>query len=85
MADDVKADNVVTECDDIIGRKYGTPHVYSTGAPIGFLTAGDQDTELTPRQKVWEQIQAYLFTDSQCVATYRGAAFEIAGKGVCKA
>ncbi|KAF3857480.1 hypothetical protein F7725_009339 [Dissostichus mawsoni] len=38
-------------------------------------------TELTPRQKVWEQIQAYLFTDGQCVATYRGAAFGIAGKG----
>ncbi|KAL3066574.1 hypothetical protein OYC64_016511 [Pagothenia borchgrevinki] len=45
----------------------------------------DPDTELTPRQKVWEQIQAYLCTDGHCVATYRGAAFEIAGKGVCKA
>lgn len=34
--------------------------------------------------KVWEQIQSELRTDSQCVATYKGAAFEVVGKGVCK-
>ncbi|XP_026160291.1 aminoacyl tRNA synthase complex-interacting multifunctional protein 1-like [Mastacembelus armatus] len=46
---------------------------------------GEPDKELNPKKKVWEQIQPDLHTDSQCVATYRGAAFEVAGKGVCKA
>ncbi|XP_008314886.1 aminoacyl tRNA synthase complex-interacting multifunctional protein 1a [Cynoglossus semilaevis] len=46
---------------------------------------GEPDKELNPKKKVWEQIQPDLLTDSQCVATYKGAAFEVAGKGVCKA
>ncbi|XP_070768784.1 aminoacyl tRNA synthase complex-interacting multifunctional protein 1-like [Enoplosus armatus] len=46
---------------------------------------GEPDKELNPKQKVWEQIQPDLCTDSQCVATYKGAAFEVVGKGVCKA
>ncbi|XP_026214729.1 aminoacyl tRNA synthase complex-interacting multifunctional protein 1-like [Anabas testudineus] len=46
---------------------------------------GEPDKELNPKKKVWEQIQPDLRTDGQCVATYRGAAFEVAGKGVCKA
>lgn len=50
-----------------------------------FLTAGDPDKELNPKKKVWEQIQPDLRTDEHCVATYKGAAFEVAGKGVCKA
>ncbi|KAK5865647.1 hypothetical protein PBY51_019899 [Eleginops maclovinus] len=58
-------------------------------APGAKVTAqgfpGEPDTELTPRQKVWKQIQPDLRTDSQCVATYRGSAFEITGMGVCKA
>ncbi|GLD52133.1 aminoacyl tRNA synthase complex-interacting multifunctional protein 1-like protein [Lates japonicus] len=45
---------------------------------------GEPDKELNPRKKVWEQIQPDLRTDSQCVATYKGAAFEVVGKGVCK-
>ncbi|KAM3864964.1 aminoacyl tRNA synthase complex-interacting multifunctional protein 1a [Diretmus argenteus] len=46
---------------------------------------GEPDKELNPKKKVWEQVQPDLRTDSQCVATYKGAAFEITGKGVCKA
>ncbi|XP_070683688.1 aminoacyl tRNA synthase complex-interacting multifunctional protein 1-like isoform X2 [Pempheris klunzingeri] len=46
---------------------------------------GEPDKELNPKKKVWEQIQPDLRTDSQCVATYKGTAFEIVGKGVCKA
>lgn len=46
---------------------------------------GEPDKELNPKKKVWEQIQPDLRTDGQCVATYKGSAFEITGKGVCKA
>uniref|UniRef100_A0A8C1EQH1 Aminoacyl tRNA synthetase complex interacting multifunctional protein 1a n=1 Tax=Cyprinus carpio carpio TaxID=630221 RepID=A0A8C1EQH1_CYPCA len=46
---------------------------------------GESDKELNPKKKVWEQVQPDLRTDEQCVATYKGAAFEVAGKGVCKA
>lgn len=50
-----------------------------------FLIAGEPDKELNPKKKVWEQVQPDLRTDGQCIATYKGAAFEVAGKGVCKA
>ncbi|XP_075854435.1 aminoacyl tRNA synthase complex-interacting multifunctional protein 1 isoform X1 [Microcebus murinus] len=46
---------------------------------------GEPDKELNPKKKIWEQIQPDLRTDNQCVATYRGAAFEVKGKGVCRA
>ncbi|XP_030643812.1 aminoacyl tRNA synthase complex-interacting multifunctional protein 1a [Chanos chanos] len=46
---------------------------------------GEPDKELNPKKKVWEQVQPDLRTDAQCVATYKGAAFEVEGKGVCKA
>ncbi|KAF7660429.1 hypothetical protein LDENG_00282070 [Lucifuga dentata] len=46
---------------------------------------GEPDKELNPKKKVWEQVQPELCTDGQCVATYKGAAFEVVGKGVCKA
>lgn len=52
--------------------------------PAAFRT-GEPDKELNPKKKVWEQVQPDLRTDEQCVATYKGAAFEVAGKGVCKA
>ncbi|XP_041641207.1 aminoacyl tRNA synthase complex-interacting multifunctional protein 1-like isoform X2 [Cheilinus undulatus] len=45
---------------------------------------GEADEELKPKQKVWEQVQADLRTDDQCVATYKGAAFEVSNKGVCR-
>ncbi|XP_066576775.1 aminoacyl tRNA synthase complex-interacting multifunctional protein 1a isoform X1 [Amia ocellicauda] len=46
---------------------------------------GEPDKELNPKKKVWEQVQPDLRTDTQCVATYKGAPFEVRGKGVCKA
>lgn len=46
---------------------------------------GEPDKELNPKKKVWEQVQPDLLTDDQCVATYKGVAFEVTGKGVCKA
>ncbi|MFT7815181.1 aminoacyl tRNA synthase complex-interacting multifunctional protein 1-like [Arapaima gigas] len=48
-------------------------------------STGEPDQELNPREKVWEQVQGQLRTDSKCVATYRGAALEVRGKGCCKA
>ncbi|XP_029114636.1 aminoacyl tRNA synthase complex-interacting multifunctional protein 1a isoform X2 [Scleropages formosus] len=46
---------------------------------------GEPDKELNPKKKVWEQVQPDLRTNDQRVATYKGVAFEVAGKGVCKA
>ncbi|CAG5928603.1 unnamed protein product [Menidia menidia] len=46
---------------------------------------GEPDKELNPKKKLWEQVQPDLRTDARCVATYKGAAFEVVGKGVCKA
>ncbi|XP_054635528.1 aminoacyl tRNA synthase complex-interacting multifunctional protein 1-like isoform X2 [Dunckerocampus dactyliophorus] len=46
---------------------------------------GEPDKELNPKKKVWEHIQPDLRTDGECVATYKGTAFEVAGKGVCRA
>lgn len=57
----------------------------SKSPPLCFVVPGEPDKELNPKKKVWEQVQPDLRTDDQCVATYKGAAFEVAGKGVCKA
>ncbi|KAM6429194.1 aminoacyl tRNA synthase complex-interacting multifunctional protein 1 isoform 1-T1 [Rhynochetos jubatus] len=46
---------------------------------------GDPEKELNPKKKIWEQIQPDLHTNDQCVATYKGVAFEVKGKGVCRA
>lgn len=46
---------------------------------------GEPDKELNPKKKVWEQVQPDLRTDGACVATYKGAPFQVADKGVCKA
>lgn len=45
--------------------------------------SGEPDKELNPN--IWEQIQSYLYTNDECVATYKGAPFEVKGKGVCRA
>ncbi|KAM4708437.1 aminoacyl tRNA synthase complex-interacting multifunctional protein 1 isoform 2-T3 [Discoglossus pictus] len=45
---------------------------------------GEPDKELNPKKKTWEQIQPDLKTNDECVATYKGAAFEVIGKGACK-
>ncbi|XP_069315183.1 aminoacyl tRNA synthase complex-interacting multifunctional protein 1 [Eulemur rufifrons] len=46
---------------------------------------GEPDKELNPKKKVWEQIQPDLYTNEERVATYKGAPFEVKGKGVCRA
>ncbi|XP_002717223.1 aminoacyl tRNA synthase complex-interacting multifunctional protein 1 isoform X2 [Oryctolagus cuniculus] len=46
---------------------------------------GEPDKELNPKKKIWEQIQPDLYTNNECVATYKGSPFEVKGKGVCRA
>uniref|UniRef100_K9IZU2 Putative trna-binding protein n=1 Tax=Desmodus rotundus TaxID=9430 RepID=K9IZU2_DESRO len=46
---------------------------------------GEPDKELNPKKKIWEQIQPDLYTNDECVATYKGAPFQVKGKGVCRA
>nr|XP_014350493.1 PREDICTED: aminoacyl tRNA synthase complex-interacting multifunctional protein 1 isoform X2 [Latimeria chalumnae] len=46
---------------------------------------GEPEKELNPKKKIWEQVQPDLRTNDQCVATYKGAPFEVKGKGICKA
>ncbi|KAM5255186.1 aminoacyl tRNA synthase complex-interacting multifunctional protein 1 [Ctenodactylus gundi] len=46
---------------------------------------GEPDKELNPKKKIWEQIQPDLYTNDDCVATYKGVPFEVKGKGVCRA
>ncbi|XP_030630800.1 aminoacyl tRNA synthase complex-interacting multifunctional protein 1 [Chanos chanos] len=46
---------------------------------------GDPDRELNPKRRVWERLQSDLRTDTKGVATYRGVAFEVRGKGLCRA
>lgn len=46
---------------------------------------GEPDKELNPKKKIWEQIQPDLHTNAECVAMYKGAPFEVKGKGVCRA
>ncbi|KAM6221958.1 aminoacyl tRNA synthase complex-interacting multifunctional protein 1 [Rhynchocyon petersi] len=56
------------------------------GDRITFDTfCGEPDKELNPKKKIWEQIQPDLYTNAECVATYKGVPFEVKGKGVCKA
>lgn len=50
-----------------------------------FTPTGEPDKELNPKKKIWEQIQPDLHTNGECVATYKGAPFEVKGKGVCRA
>lgn len=45
---------------------------------------GEPDTVLTPRERVWEHVQKDLQTDARGVANYKGAGFEVRGKGLCK-
>ncbi|KAM6949255.1 aminoacyl tRNA synthase complex-interacting multifunctional protein 1-like [Aplochiton taeniatus] len=46
---------------------------------------GEADRQLLPRERVWDRLQGDLRTDARGVATYKGAEFEVKGKGQCKA
>uniref|UniRef100_A0A8C3WYP2 Aminoacyl tRNA synthetase complex interacting multifunctional protein 1 n=1 Tax=Catagonus wagneri TaxID=51154 RepID=A0A8C3WYP2_9CETA len=62
------------------------PHGSVPGDRITFdAFPGEPDKELNPKKKIWEQIQPDLYTNDDCVATYKGAPFEVKGKGVCRA
>uniref|UniRef100_A0A673GPU4 Aminoacyl tRNA synthase complex-interacting multifunctional protein 1-like n=1 Tax=Sinocyclocheilus rhinocerous TaxID=307959 RepID=A0A673GPU4_9TELE len=46
---------------------------------------GEPEKELNPKQRIWERLQPDLCTDAKGVATYKGVAFEVRGKGLCRA
>lgn len=46
---------------------------------------GEPERELNPKQRIWERLEPDLCTDAKGVATYKGVAFEVRGKGLCRA
>ncbi|MCI4387847.1 hypothetical protein PGIGA_G00079050 [Pangasianodon gigas] len=46
---------------------------------------GGAERELNPKRRVWERLLPDLRIDERGVATYRGVAFEVRGKGLCRA
>ncbi|XP_043088488.1 aminoacyl tRNA synthase complex-interacting multifunctional protein 1 isoform X2 [Puntigrus tetrazona] len=46
---------------------------------------GEPERELNPKQRIWERLQPDLSTDAKGVAKYKGVAFEVRGKGLCRA
>uniref|UniRef100_A0A8D1NR03 Aminoacyl tRNA synthetase complex interacting multifunctional protein 1 n=1 Tax=Sus scrofa TaxID=9823 RepID=A0A8D1NR03_PIG len=54
------------------------PHGSVPGDRVTFdAFPGEPDKELNPKKKIWEQIQPDLYTNDDCVATYKGAPFEL--------
>ncbi|XP_030194453.1 aminoacyl tRNA synthase complex-interacting multifunctional protein 1 [Gadus morhua] len=45
---------------------------------------GEPDRELVSKDRVWEILQPDLQTDGRGVASYKGAWFEVKGKGLCR-
>lgn len=46
---------------------------------------GEPDGQLNPKKKVWENIQKDLHVRADGVASYKGSAFTVSGKGTCTA
>ncbi|XP_051518419.1 aminoacyl tRNA synthase complex-interacting multifunctional protein 1-like isoform X2 [Myxocyprinus asiaticus] len=46
---------------------------------------GEPEKELNPKHRIWERLLPDLCTDVKGVATYKGVAFEVRGKGLCRA
>ncbi|XP_053498596.1 aminoacyl tRNA synthase complex-interacting multifunctional protein 1 isoform X2 [Ictalurus furcatus] len=46
---------------------------------------GEAERELNPKRHIWERLLPDLCIDERGVATYRGVAFEVRGKGLCRA
>lgn len=46
---------------------------------------GEPDEQLNAKKKIWEQIRPDLAVRDDGIPAYKGAAFTIVGKGVCKA
>lgn len=51
----------------------------------GYPMSDDFPPQMNPKKKIFEQIQPDLITNSDRVATYKGAPFSVAGKGVITA
>ncbi|XP_023683426.2 aminoacyl tRNA synthase complex-interacting multifunctional protein 1-like isoform X1 [Paramormyrops kingsleyae] len=47
--------------------------------------SGEPDRELNPKKRLWERTQTELRVDDRGVATYRGRALEVRGRGACRA
>lgn len=50
-----------------------------------FYVTGVPEKELNPKRRIWEHLLPDLHTDAKGVATYKGVAFEVCGKGLCRA
>uniref|UniRef100_A0A3B1JKX5 Aminoacyl tRNA synthetase complex interacting multifunctional protein 1b n=1 Tax=Astyanax mexicanus TaxID=7994 RepID=A0A3B1JKX5_ASTMX len=46
---------------------------------------GGVEKELNPKRRIWERLLPDLHTDAKGVANYKGVAFEVRGKGLCRA
>ncbi|XP_072552360.1 aminoacyl tRNA synthase complex-interacting multifunctional protein 1 [Salminus brasiliensis] len=46
---------------------------------------GEAERELNPKRRIWERLLPDLCTDGKGVANYKGVAFEVRGKGLCRA
>ncbi|XP_072315287.1 aminoacyl tRNA synthase complex-interacting multifunctional protein 1-like [Eucyclogobius newberryi] len=56
------------------------------GDRITFLNfPGEADKELPSKERVFERLQPDLCVDAKGVAQYKGCAFEVKGKGLCRA
>ncbi|KAM4537255.1 aminoacyl tRNA synthase complex-interacting multifunctional protein 1 [Odontesthes bonariensis] len=56
------------------------------GDRVTFLSyPGEPDRELQSKPRLWELLQPDLKVDSKGVANYKGCAFEVKGKGLCRA
>jgi aminoacyl tRNA synthase complex-interacting multifunctional protein 1 len=61
------------------------PNVSVSGYRITFdASPGQPDKELNPKKKISEQIQPDLYTNDECVATYKEAPFGVKRKRVCR-
>ncbi|KAF6738144.1 Aminoacyl tRNA synthase complex-interacting multifunctional protein 1 [Oryzias melastigma] len=56
------------------------------GDRVTFLSyPGEPDRELQSKERVWELLKPDLQVDCRGVANYKGCAFEVKGKGLCRA
>ncbi|XP_011485465.2 aminoacyl tRNA synthase complex-interacting multifunctional protein 1 [Oryzias latipes] len=70
------------DCVEMLAPPVGS----APGDRVTFLSyPGDPDRELQSKQRVWEVLKTDLQVDCRGVANYKGCAFEVKGKGLCRA
>uniref|UniRef100_A0A3P9IJE8 Aminoacyl tRNA synthetase complex interacting multifunctional protein 1b n=1 Tax=Oryzias latipes TaxID=8090 RepID=A0A3P9IJE8_ORYLA len=70
------------DCVEMLAPPVGS----APGDRVTFLSyPGDPDRELQSKQRVWEVLKPDLQVDCRGVANYKGCAFEVKGKGLCRA